>query len=365
MDTNFGEWYRSAHLEPDDKLLKKRWKGIEGFSKDITGLVILDLARLLHAQNPKGLDFEKQFRSAFFRADSAFKMQGNDHELAVLAGATIAYILSRKNSLGNVAALATICPSFQGKAKTAKVPDIQDRARKYLVQRSASLRTSAGAMGKRISAPQIDELLKTISEACSTNALTNLANPLNDLLTKLGKALQRIVQSTNHLQRNQWLCCEELEMLWWMQGKHSRDLEVPLDQIDLTAASIVAGKELADLTKVLPGPFASRAILHQILLREDSDINNEVVLSSAISALDQEWRQKWIQGLRDSETIDLCPVSFTVKKSLETNNARDLSAAFKKVTALSANVKIEPVGLAVQVYEESLFVKAFNSIGEM
>lgn len=365
MDINFGEWYRTAHLQPDDKLLKKRWKGIQNFSKNLTGLGILDLAHLFHARSPRGLHFQEQFRAAFFNADNAFQMQGNDCELAVLAGATLACVIDGKDSsLGDVAALAIVCPSFQGKAKTAMVPDIQKRARKYLIQRSANLRTSAGATRKHIPTPQIDDSLKAISEAFSTNTLTNVATPLTDLLKKLGTVLQKVVESTNQLQRNQPLYREESDMLWWMQGKHSRDLEVSLDQINLAAASILAGKELADLTKVLPGPFAAQAILYQILLREGSDIHTEVTLSSAINELSREWRQRWIQGLGNSKTIDLCPVSFAVKKSLEANNARSWSAAFKKTTTLNTSVRIKPVRLAVQVYEESLFAKAFDIIGE-
>jgi len=365
MDTKFGEWYRTAHIEPDDKLLKMRWKGVETFSTNLTPSRLLDLARLFHTRPPRDTNFQKEFRTSFFQADNAFKMQGNDLELAVLAGATLACVLNGKDSaLSDVAAFATVCPCLQGKARTATIPDVQNRARNYLVSRSGSLRASAGKKRKLISVPQIDESLKAISDACNANALTNVSGPLTDFLRKLGMTMQKVIQSTNQIQHDQLLLREESDVLWWMQGRYSLDLKMSMDQIGLAAASIIAGKELAELTKVLPGPFAARAILHQILLREDPDIESEVALSSAVNESDRGWRQKWAQSFAQSEAIDLCPISFAVKTSLEIDSAKGWFAAFKKTTTLGASIKIEPVGIATQVYEESLFIRSFKGIGE-
>ena len=362
MDVYFGEYYREAHLEPSDELLKKRWKGIEQFSKNLTNSKIADLARLFHGRGPKSPNFQSEFRTPFLKADNAFQMKGNDNELAVLAGATLVHILNGKDKcLGDVGAFAILCPGFQGNAKAPVVPDIQEQARKYLEQRSASLRASEVRDATRIPIPAIDQSLQEISEACNTNTIQNLGAPLPKILKEIGTATEEIIEGVSQIQRNQLLYREESDILWWMQGKHSRDLKVPLDQIDLAAASIVAGKELADITKVLPGPFAARGVLYQILLRKDSDICSQVTLSSAISGSSKEWRQKWAQDSENSEILDLCPILFGVNKSLETDNIKGWYSAFKKVTTLSASMKITPVEIAMETYEESLFLKAFNS----
>lgn len=366
MDTHFGQWYSTANIDPDDELLKKRWEGIEAFSKTLAPSSLLELARLFHAKPPGDRDFEKAFRIPFFESDKAFKMQDNDIELAVLAGATLARVLSGKNrDHGVVAAFAIVCPSLQGKTKSATVPDVQNRARDYLASRSASLRTSAAKSRERISVPQIDELLNTISEGLAANTLPTINEPLTKCLQRLGTATQKVIKSVNKIQHDQLLYREESDMLWWVQGQHSRDLEVPIEQIDLAAASLVAGKELADITKVLPGPFSTQAFLHQILLREGSDIQSVVTLTSAINNSDREWRKEWAQHFAESETIDLCPILFAVKKSLETDNPKSWHAPFKNATKLSASLKIEPVALAAQAYEECLFTRAFNNMGEV
>lgn len=366
MDIQFGEWYRTAHIKPDDQLLKMRWKGVETFSTNLTPSRLLDLARLFHTRPPRDTNFQKEFRTPFFQADNAFKMQGNDLELAVLAGATLACVFNGKDSaLSDVAAFATVCPCLQGKARTATIPDVQNRARNHLVSRSGSLRASAGKKRKRISVPQIDESLKAISDACNANVLTDVSGPLTDFLRKLGMTMHKVIQSTNQIQHDQLLLREESDVLWWMQGRYSRDLEMSMDQIGLAAASIIAGKELAEVIKVLPGPFAARAILHQVLLRDGSDIQKGIALSSAINGSDREWRKEWAQHFAESETIDLCPILFAVKKSLETDNAESWHAPFKNATKLSASLEIEPVGIAAQAYEECLFTRAFNSMGEV
>lgn len=367
MDSNFGEWYRTVHLEPDDNLLKRRWKGVSNFSsKALTKSKVLGLSRIFYRRKPNDTAFEKEFRTAFLEVDKAFQMQGNDLELAVLAGATLANILKGKDyGLGNIAALATVCPYIQGKGATTTVPDIQKRARAHLVQRSASLRVASRLQWKHIPVPQLDDLLEAISNACKENAITNLEEPLVALLKKLGVATQSVVKGLNQVHRNQLLHREESDALWWMQGRYSRDLEIPLDQVVLPIAGMIAGKELADLVRVVPGPFSARAILHQVLAREGSDAESEFTLSTAINGADREWRERWARSFSNSETIDLCPILFAVKKSLETDDSKSWFAAFKKAMALPASTKIKPIETAMQTYEEGLFIKAYeNSSGE-
>lgn len=361
MDEKFGEWYRKVNLEPDDNLLKKRWKGVSSFSKDITKSRILDLARIFYRRTPINAEFEKEFRSGFFKADAAFKMQDNEPELAILAGATLACIFKEKdNTIGDVAALTTVCPCVQGKITSAPLPDILNEAREYLVQRSATLRKTNELQWKCISVPQLDDSIVAISDACKKNAASLLEEPFTILLKKLKEALQNVTQGINQIQHNHLLYREESDMLWWMQGGYSRDLGTPLDQINLPVASLIAGKELADLVRVIPGPFSVKAIFYQMLSREGSDVDGEVALSSVINEADRKWREEWNQRFSKSEAIDLCPILFAVKKSLETNGDKSWPAAFKKVVGLASNVKINTIDIAMQTYEECLFIKSYD-----
>jgi hypothetical protein len=218
---------------------------------------------------------------------------------------------------------------------------------------------------KRIPVPQIDEHIDKITQACKTNSLANVEPPLTEYLRTIGTVVGKVVETANVIQRDQLLYREESDMLWWMSGKHSRDFKVPMAQMQLAEACIVAGKELADLTKVTPGPFAAQAILHTMLQRENSDPNETVALSTAINKTDREWRQAWAESFSDSEGVDLCPILFGVQRSLESQGDSDWHPVFKTVTGLGPSLKVLPTELAVQVYEESLFVRAFDqAVGE-
>lgn len=318
--------------------------------------------RIFYNRTPINAEFEREFRSGFFKADAAFKMQDNKPELATLAGVTLASIFKGKdNAVGDVAALATICPCVQRKITNTLVPDILDEALDYLVKRSTSLRKTDKLQWKCTSIQQLDDSIVAISEACKKNEASGLEEPFTSLLKKLKESLQNFSQGINKIQHNNLLYREESDMLWWMQGGYSRDLNIQLNQIGLPAASLIVGKELADLVRVFPGPFSAKAILYQMLSREGFDVNIETVLSSVINEADRKYREKWDQSFSKSEAIDLCPILFAIKKSLETDGDKNWPAVFKKIIGFSSNVKINIIDIAMQTYEECLFIKSYES----
>jgi len=59
-------------------------------------------------------------------------------------------------------------------------------------------------------------------------------------------------------------------MLWWLVSEYSRDRNQSWKKVGLSATSIIAGKELADLTRIIPGPVAAAAFLDRIVRLSDS-----------------------------------------------------------------------------------------------
>ena len=57
---------------------------------------------------------------------------------------------------------------------------------------------------------------------------------------------------------------------------------------------------------------------------------------------------------------DLCPIHFAVEKSLEVDEADDWLPSFKKSAGFEATDKIEPLGLSMQIYQESIFLRVVN-----
>src|SRR5205085_2233156 len=105
---------------------------------------------------------------------------------------------------------------------------------------------------------------------------------------------------------------EESNVLWWLYGAQSRDLEVPFVTLK-SAASIVLGKELADLAGTLPGPYAARAFLDKAV--REAGFSNEVTLSDSVNSCLQDWRSSVAQVPELKMVDDLCPVRFALEKA--------------------------------------------------
>ena len=258
--TSFGGWYRAADLEPQDSLLRLRWQGIENRVNSLDCMSILDLARLFYRRPAKQPDFEKQFRLGFHQIDTAFQMAGNELELAILAGATLARAIETgKQNMAVIAAFALICPGFCGQCKTAVVPDIICQARHYLEGVSTGLRVTRTVQQVDAGTVRLDaESLKPMADAVTNNQPAEVASQLLATFQNLGGVVQSALSRISVLEEQHSIYREESDVLWWLTGGYTRDLSVPAADIPTPAACLVAGKELADLTRVLPGPRYSR-----------------------------------------------------------------------------------------------------------
>jgi len=130
-----------------------------------------------------------------------------------------------------------------------------------------------------------------------------------------------------------------------------------------TEASIVMGKELADLVKTLPGPYAAEAVLSKTLssIKGKNDINGN--LADVIDKQSIEWKTKVINSYSSKMTEEITPLLTAITKSLEVENAVEWLPAFKKLTGFEANdIKITALNLAHQIYLECLTIKCIEHI---
>jgi len=366
MEKMFGDWYRTANLAPTDDLLKRRWQGVEKFADQANTEEVLDLARLFYQRRPKTDGFEDKLREALHAEDSAFEMKGNDVELATLAGACLLHLVKGRGiarSAACSAALALICPSLQGKGVCGVVPAIETEARAHLAHLSARLRSMSAEECEDIELPSADELSKVIVAASKGGAWPDGGKQLIAWLEAIGDATSQVSDTLQAIQKDMLLHREESDILWWMTAGFSRDLEKPMSELELAGACVLAGKELGNFVKVLPGPYAAEGVIHTMLLKGDSKGAKTITLKQAVNATDRTWRTNWIAQGMTGAAFDLCPVLFAVEKSLETQDESSWTAAFKGVTQIDAAVEMLPTDLALQVYQETLFMKALYETG--
>jgi hypothetical protein len=77
----------------------------------------------------------------------------------------------------------------------------------------------------------------------------------------LNEAMQQFTQA---VERNLRVDREELDILWWIFGGHSKIMGKPFQSIELPQRILVCGRELADFT-ILPPSKASVQFLHAVL----------------------------------------------------------------------------------------------------
>jgi hypothetical protein len=150
-------------------------------------------------------------------------------------------------------------------------------------------------------------------------------------------------------------------MLWWLQTKVSRDLRVPFLELDERQATVVLPKELADLTVFLPGPAA---ILGMILASLEVTRTDSAGMSiaAAVNGTPRAWREKLSTEQNVLGLDDLCPVSFAIAKSLDTDGEADWLPVYRKRCDVKIEQNVARTELAIQVYTECLFSKSFSRI---
>jgi hypothetical protein len=314
MVTHLGDWYRAAGMEPNSETLPKHGAAIEEY--DPTPAQVISLTRLFYGFLKQDDLFLDDFRKSFQAKDPAFPMRDNMLQMAVLAGASLIQLIKhgKDEQLADLAALCMVSAAAQGLRAVPPVPEMPEIAARYLEERP-SKRVSLG----------VDKDEK-------------------DTESRLGKLRSELA-----------LVSEETDMLWWLVSESSRDLKKTWKEIGLPATAIVAGKELADLTRIIPGPVAAIAFLDRIVRISNSGKSPKAVkVKEAIEKTPRNWLEQNMPEPTSAGLKDLLPITNGVKLSLTVDEGGEWSSVFEKGTAIKDTSKILPSALAYQLFLERM-----------
>jgi hypothetical protein len=280
MHAAFADWYRSISVEPVLGQLQLRWRGLEALVEESVADDLLNLSRAFFGF-PLSPEFAGRFRGFFKAVDEAFPQARNDAEIRTLAGAALVAHFE-KEEWGDAAALALVVGAAAGQRKPS-VPDILDLAREHVSERAAAIRAR-----ERLEStpPDTDAHLKALVAAANSNATTNLVEPLKAWMEALGQYFSETTYRENVLR-------EESEILWWLFGGRSHDLACALTEIKEPAASLIIGKELGALIRIVPGPVGADAFLTAALKASGQTSSKEISLASSISACRRHGGSIW------------------------------------------------------------------------
>lgn len=121
----------------------------------------------------------------------------------------------------------------------------------------------------------------------------------------------------------------------------------------------MAGKELADLTRTVPGPASSGALLDKVVKFAKSKPPAQIILNDAIAGLPAAWRESFIKTIPQT-LLFVCPVSHVIKMSLELAVGGAWVQAIQGATKIQRGGTISPRLLAYQVFLERLLTSFYT-----
>lgn len=368
MHKHFSDWYREVDIEPTDAILRKRNAGVKKLVASISADHIFEIVRILFANKLRNEEWKDDFCENFRTTDPSFPMRNNEKELVILSGTAIAELISSKNDQSIIAALATICASFIPYDQIPPRSDIISEANIYLLSESAKLRAKIEAASfktPKLGVKTLPEKLKEIKTDIESGATPpNDANSTVTIIESISKVCEAINKLTetigsqyNSLKVASDMISEESNILWWLFGGYSRDLGKKMCDLNPETTCLIAGKELADLVKVLPGPFSVQAILDSMVGTGRSEISESFQLKDIINISPNEWRANWLEGIDIDNLRTICPIHLAAQTSLLTDSRDKWGSVFNKQIKKGTSLKKSPLEFALQVYREALLLK--------
>lgn len=374
MHKAFPDWYRLAAIKPTSEMLEKRWLAVDAMAQWKKASQLQDLVRLIRGTCPPTADIRTALVNVARTHDTTFSARDNEAEVRVLAGATVVAILETPTERADLVGLALLTSTFQGTYGDAIAREFLAYARQYIANEGVRVRAST----HRPNVPSSIELKDDDPIGIFRQAIAaapdfkQLADPTVNLATAAVAAVANVLRAhEKQVYRELDAMREESNMFWWVFSGYSRDLDQPFAALGLAPSCIVAGKELSDLTRLLPGPRAASALLERVLRdiaerpvakkakKHTSETASSIQLSDVVNSAPREWRTKWLAQCPPAS--ELTPILTAVQKSLDTDDPKDWISIFIKWTTLSDASHAASL-LAMQSYLESILIRAMKTI---
>lgn len=366
MHKNFGEWYRQLSLACTDESLRKRWLGVEGWVATMRANVpaLLETVRIF-----RGIP-EKTSRDAFLKAfreqDATFAQRDNGHEQQVLAGAALVHCVGERKKPDHEASVrAAVLAATALEASSLRVVDANKTLDEQGCEVRAGLHTIAQEHRRRRAFDAV--LLSTEEEATFKQTIGANYPDLNQLRAAIEKPFQTLLdailraESALDTAAHRLRCAdEETNILWWLLGGSSKDLDKPWSAL-LAAAPLVAAWELADLTDVALGPQDAAALLERALPEAIGNKTKEQPLHVYVNAVPEEWAKVRVSKL-DAQAFDLAPLSLALSKRVEGSSSTTWQSFFESVSGLKAGTTLPPERVARLAYNEAMLFRTLANV---
>jgi len=353
MHKNFGEWYRLVALEPDGARLAKRWAGVDTWATALPNSDedLLETVRIFQGLPSK--TSRDAFLEAFQEQDPAFP-QRNNLELQVLAGASLVACVQSVGEGGEglrTAVLAGV--AVEASSLRATEPRLDEISREVLAgfQEIATEQRKRKSFDPSAIRGKADAATRAMNQVAAASDWTMLKAAVMPVFQALIDAVRGAERELGDAMHNLRCANEETDILWWVEGGCSRDINKSWSSLK-EAAAIIAGAELADLTDLALGPSNAAALLERVVSESKG---KGTALAAYVNALPDEWARERTAKL-DEGKLDLAPLTLATyhrAKSAPTSWQQyfDSSSGMKSSTQLTA------ARVARQAYVEAILLR--------
>lgn len=348
MQDQFPSWYASMSFQQDAAFTEKRWTAIKGHVEGVTRAGLILLAKLAFRLKPQMGSPEV---AALRQALSGDAAQPGDEELIMLSASALAVAMG--SDAGGIAALAaTVVSSMScGGLRELKQPmELVGMADNVLRELSETARRRPSLEQVKLVTPVVDKNDDALVQAVNTGELKNVVQALAVATNKAISAMARRQREFEAaVQKYVNIQDEELDILWWLEGSHSFDLGLDFSKVTAEHMPLAIARELANLTKVLPGPPALASLLSRTGLL-DAPLQS---IPDLVQGMPQEWLNKAVDGLpNDGISASLTPILFAIQRRHEVYGKDDWIAAWATTTELPREPVLSPIQFAAAAYRE-------------
>ncbi|WP_285348465.1 GTPase-associated system all-helical protein GASH [Pseudomonas sp. ME-P-057] len=293
------------------------------------------------------------FRDELAQDDASFSLVNNGREASILAAIALEELIESGEAH---AILAVLTGSVAGTVRPSQGEWLIGVARNALARFSVSNRSPR--------AIETSVTVSSLNKSLGEEVVLVANGDMDELVITLGKmrgeahaltkstAIQ-ISTAITELNRQMKGMREESQILWWLFGEYSRDLDRPFSSIDIHQAAIAGAIDLGALTTVSTlGPLAAPAMLQRVIaLAKKPKGQTSRALSATIESFSGEDLSEL--DIRTGPPVRLVPITTAIDLA-RTLGSGVWHARFHKITGMEASISFEPLVLAEQLYREHL-----------
>lgn len=353
MEKNIGTWYGQANIFCTSDILDKRKKSIKTcIEEEVSWDFIKNIIKLfMKGKENKQDKFKESFADIFIKDDSAFSYE-QDKELQLLAGIMLNEILKEDNKYNTIIELSCIC------LKNYYEPPIEgifNNIERYFYESLKQLRENED---NKYAKSNFRKSLQAMFKENTGLVTGNLNEEVAEQLESLKKNIINIFSNFEKMQKINNLKSEDSEVLWWIIGEWSYDLDKPFKEIEENFIPVLIGKEMADKVKVLPGPFAAKAVIHKIL---SNFKDKKLYIYNYGEKIEKDWLEKFVEKYYIDAIGDFMPILKYFNKIVEIDEEDNSENKLEKICpAIIKKTEILNKDIAYEIYLECLLSKAYK-----